>query len=256
LHYNSFSILGRETFLAPVRWTHDGWPVIGSEGTITEIISAPSLPEGPEDTPVWRDDFDGPRLNPCWNFLRNPDPETWTLAARHGFLRLRGSARRLSDLASPAFVGRRQQHFCMEVSALIEFTPDSPGEEAGLTVLMNNEHHFDMLVGQRNGRRSVGLRRQVGEVVDESPPVEIRSDRVVLGVRCDGTRYHFWCEAPDRVAVGWGSARLLSPEVAHEGGAWSGMYLALTATGNGKPCTAVADVDWFQYQVVGEDGAA
>ena len=70
----------------------------------------------------------------------------------------------------------------------------------------------------------------------------------VLGITCDGTRYHFWCERPDRIELGTLSARLLSPEVAHEGGAWSGMYVGLYATGNGRSCAGPADFDRFLYE--------
>ena len=36
--------LGRETFLAPVSWTADGWPVIGNGGRVEAIMEAPQLP--------------------------------------------------------------------------------------------------------------------------------------------------------------------------------------------------------------------
>ena len=44
--------IGRETFLAPVVWTEDGWPVVGENGTISLEMSGP-LPGKVE--PVVRD---------------------------------------------------------------------------------------------------------------------------------------------------------------------------------------------------------
>jgi alpha-N-arabinofuranosidase len=31
-------------------------------------------------------------------------------------------------------------------------------------------------------------------------------------------------------------------------GGFTGVYLAMYASGNGAPCTAPADFDWFDYQ--------
>lgn len=50
--------LGRETFLAPVQWTEDGWPVVGENGTIALQMEG-ELP-GPKPTQRnrdFRDDF-------------------------------------------------------------------------------------------------------------------------------------------------------------------------------------------------------
>lgn len=64
--------IGRETFLAPVVWTEDGWPVVGENGTISLEMSGP-LPGKVE--PVVRDfeeTFTGETFAPAYNFLRNP----------------------------------------------------------------------------------------------------------------------------------------------------------------------------------------
>jgi xylan 1,4-beta-xylosidase len=246
LHYNSFSILGRETFLLPVTWTSDDWPVVSEDPEAGRFFPDPAGVRGPECR--WQDDFEQPGLGPEWNFLRNPGADTWSLSERPGFLRLKGSPERLDDLASPAFIGRRQEHFQMTASALVEFIPSAEHEEAGMTVFMNNEHHAELFITLRNGRAAVLLRRRVGDVVDVSAPVDVEGAAVTLSITCDGTRYHFWCERPDRFEFGSLAARLLSPEVAHEGGAWSGMYVGVYATGNGRPCAGPADFDRFLYE--------
>lgn len=37
--------LGRETYLAPVRWDKDAWPVVNSNGTISLKMDVPTLPQ-------------------------------------------------------------------------------------------------------------------------------------------------------------------------------------------------------------------
>ena len=45
--------LGRETFLTPVVWTEDGWPVVGEKGLISPEMDGPLPGESP--IPVNRD---------------------------------------------------------------------------------------------------------------------------------------------------------------------------------------------------------
>src|SRR5690606_33827774 len=128
--FAQFHHMGRETFLAPVAWDADGWPVVNGDGTVEEIMDAEGLPPHPFPEDPVRDDFTLPELRPCWNFLRNPRAETWSLTARPGWLRLTGSAHTLDDLASPAFMGRRQQHADCSAAARLDFWPQNPNEEA------------------------------------------------------------------------------------------------------------------------------
>jgi alpha-N-arabinofuranosidase len=121
--YGPVHHLGRETFLAPVQWTGDGWPVVNGNGKVALHMDTPCLPAHPWPAGPVRDDFDEPVLRPCWNFLRNPYPQDWSLNQRPGSLRLHGSPVTLGDQDSPAFVGRRQQHFVCDVATLLRFEP-------------------------------------------------------------------------------------------------------------------------------------
>src|SRR6185503_17000516 len=93
--------LGRETFLSPVRWTDDGFPEIADQGRAALEMETTLPQEQVSDIPP-RDDFGETSLAHCWNFLRNPNPELYSLKERPGYLRLRGSAHGLDDVASPA----------------------------------------------------------------------------------------------------------------------------------------------------------
>jgi alpha-N-arabinofuranosidase len=134
LRYDSATMLGRETFLAPVEWTADGWPVVGEGGTIPETFKTDFLPAQEPFVRLWRDDFDRAELDFCWNFLRNPYEADWNLRERAGYLRLRGSPVTLSDWDAPAFVGRRQEDFRMRTTCMLDFMPSAENEEAGLSV--------------------------------------------------------------------------------------------------------------------------
>jgi alpha-N-arabinofuranosidase len=196
-----------------------------------------------------RDDFTSSILAPCWNFLRNPDPGLYSLGERSGYLRLRGSAHGLDDVASPAWVGRRQCHWAVRAMICVEFQPAADREEAGLVVRMNERHHYEVFHTLRAGEPSVVLRRRIGSLraeVASRPLSPSETSRLVLAVDADRDRYVFryGCSENDLRPLGEGETRYLSTEVA---GGFTGVYFAMYATGNGTPCVRPADFDWFEY---------
>ena len=239
--------LGRETFLAPVRWTADGWPVVNENQTVLlEREFENALPPHPWPVEKGRDDFDSTRLDFCWNFLRNPRAEDWSLTENPGSLRLRCSPVTLDELDSPAFLGRRQQHFECVVSAHVDFTARSENEEAGLTVLLDNQHHYDIAVTLRGGKRTAVVRRRIGTLTAEVACEILPDGPVVLSITADRSNYALGFQPPGGEAriLATGEVRYLSTEVA---GGYTGVYFGLFATSRGKPSKNAAHFDWFDY---------
>jgi xylan 1,4-beta-xylosidase len=240
--------LGRETFLSPLGWAEDGFPLIGDQGRVALEMETPLPLESTPDA-AERDDFASKKPALHWNFLRSAVPALYSLDERPGFLRLRGSAHGLDDVASPAWVGRRQCHFALRAAACLEFRPETENEEAGLVVRMNEQHHYEIFVTLRAGRPSVVLRRRIGSLRAEvachhlSPS---EASRLVLAIEADRARYVFSYGQPenDLRPLGDGETRYLSTEVA---GGFTGVYFAMYASGNGAPCKQPADFDWFDY---------
>jgi xylan 1,4-beta-xylosidase len=240
--------LGRETFLSPVVWADDGFPVFGHHGRVALEMETP-LPVEAVTTAIERDDFEAGSLAPSWNFLRNPEPALYSLHERPGFLRLRGALQGLDDVASPAWVGKRQRHFAVRAAVCVEFHPETEGEEAGIVVRMNERHHYEIFVTQRGGRPSVVVRRRIGTLRAEvavRPLEPDQASRLVLAVDAERSKYVFSCGPSEQelATLAEGETRYLSTEVA---GGFTGVYFAMYASGNGAPCRAPADFDWFEY---------
>ncbi len=89
----SWHHLGRETFLAPLHWDPQGWPVVNDGRPIALDMQVRGLPANPTPTVATsaRDDFDAP-LGPAWNFLRNPVRESYSISERPGWLTLHGTS--------------------------------------------------------------------------------------------------------------------------------------------------------------------
>lgn len=238
--------LGRETFLAPVIWAKDGWPVIGNQGTVDYEMEAELLPLVPWEVKAKRDDFNDTKLDCCWNFLRNPKEEDWSLGARQGSITLNGSEITLNDSASPAFIGRRQEHFSCRVLTLLDFEPSADGEEAGLTVLMNERFHYEIAVTKLESKKCIIFRRRIGSLWKVEYCQEYAPGQVTLEIRANDDTYNFYYAEPGKesVKVGEGECSLLSTEVS---GGFTGVFFGLYATGNGRKSGAPAYFDWFDY---------
>ncbi|PFO06319.1 glycoside hydrolase 43 family protein [Bacillus sp. AFS076308] len=238
--------LGRETFLAPVDWNDEGWPIIDAQVEL-EMDGRTLKIENKEQLSC-KDDFNETALDFSWNFLRNPSEESWSLTDRPGYLTLYGSSTSLDGLESQAFVGRRQQHFECKVSILLEFSPTEEGEEAGLTVFMNERFHYEIALGMRDGVKKVFIRRRIGSLWKVEAEHVYGEDVIILTVNADPKNYTFSYQQPGEKStiLGSGECLLLSTEVA---GGFTGVYFGLYAAGNSQKKSTPAYFDWFEYSI-------
>jgi len=155
-----FWTTGRETFLLPVTWTDDGWPLILPPGErVPYILPAPKSPFPDLRPPssastltgnfTWRDEFDAPALSPLWMMLRSPKETWWNLDRTRGALSLTPRTDTLSDRGNPSFFGRRVQHATFEAATALTVSTDSR-VTAGLAAFQNEAQHFYLGV-RRNG---------------------------------------------------------------------------------------------------------
>lgn len=144
-----FSPMGRETFLLPVKWTADGWPVILPANERVPLVC--KSPRGVEvkqsdDLPLngnftWRDEFDKPTLSFAWIMLRAPK-ETWVrIDTNASKLCLIPRAERLSGRGNPSYLGRRVQHPRFAAATALE-VPTESGVSAGLAVVQSERFHY------------------------------------------------------------------------------------------------------------------
>ncbi|MGW0086854.1 glycoside hydrolase family 43 protein [Streptomyces sp. NPDC003393] len=248
-YFPAFHVLGRETFLAPVRWV-DGWPTVDPVG---ESHPAPAAWH-PFPARSGRDDFDAPALAPYWLSPRSRPDGSWSLSRRPGWLTLTATGDSL-DRCGHTLVGRRQQHPDCRAAARLD-----PGSgRAGLSVRLDEAHHYDLEIG--GGTASVVVRigparQRIAEHPVPPGPltlhVEIRTSEVppptvtAAGERAPGLR----SGGPDAIAfsveTGEGTValaeldgRYLSTEVA---GGFTGRVIGMYATAGS------ADFDWFDYR--------
>jgi alpha-N-arabinofuranosidase len=238
--------LGRETFLVPVRW-EDEFPIFSpGTGRVEFTYPSPNLPEKVWDTEKNREEFDTTTLALHWNFLRTPREEFYSLKERPGYLRLKLRPQKLSELANPSFVGRRQQDINFRAETAFEFTPRNEKECAGLVLIQNNNFHFQFVVTKDPGPTIHLIKRVDGaeEVLAEKP---IMDGAIYLKIEAHEQEYSFYfANKPEewQVLVENIDGRILSTPVA---GGFVGTYIAMYASSNGQISNNHADFDWFEY---------
>ncbi|MGF9696839.1 glycoside hydrolase family 43 protein [Paenibacillus sp. MABNR03] len=252
-----YSVLGRETFLAPVIW-NEGWPHIdNNEGTVSlDMVvqrlpmTVPAIPESHASIVEGREDFDA-ELGPQWLFVRNPSEGACSITEKPGFLTLYGQESGLSDVGQITFIGRRQQHLQASFTASMSFVPAVDGEEAGLCIRRDEDAHYELGVRRSEGRNMIFARLTVrGEsrIVHES---ETEADVLRLRIESTEKEYKLSCSADGEnwLSVGSGAARAISPEDFVHKMCFTGAVVGLYATGNGQASCTPARFDWFEYVI-------
>lgn len=139
---------GRETFLLPVNWIKET-PVILEKGVeLPTMVTSKNWKENttgisPEPFSgnfTWRDNFEDEKLSLRWLFIRTPQKHWWKL--ENNQLQITGTSVSINEIASPAFIGHRQQHTDFMVTTKMSFTPATDQNIAGLVCYQNEKNHL------------------------------------------------------------------------------------------------------------------
>lgn len=240
-------LLGRETFLAPVRWDEGAWPVVNADGTLYPQMNVPTLPQQPVAPKPARTEFDADTLAYDWVYVRNPHPENYEL--KKGRLVLKATPvglERIDD--SPTLVCRRQEHMSFSATTSLRLRDASAGDEAGLTVYMYEDAHSDLVLRHgADGQNYLVLRHKMGLLTHEEPGVPVGRGEVWLRVTSESQYYAFSYSTNGREfhELGKLNCRYLSTETV---GGFTGIMLGLFATSVLPGSEARAEYDFFDYE--------
>lgn len=188
--------LGRETFLTPVSWTKDGWPIAGINGYIDLKMSAPLPGEAPVPaTHNFHDNFDTPDFPHEYNFLRNPKLENYIRRCADRQLLLIGTQTSLNEQASPTWLGIRQK--ALNTSTTVKIYPQSEvqGMRLGLTAYYNDAYHYEIYLSKECDSWKVCLAKRVDDIFAVTAQLEIDSPKekgLYLRISSDEESYSFY----------------------------------------------------------------
>lgn len=244
--YDDSHLLGRETFLAPVDWTDDGWPVVNGNGTVSTVVQVERdwEAETQDQSACLEENFKGlPGLE--WNCIGNPDDSAiryteqgCKIAALPG----------LPENKNPPFLGMRQRHFRFSASANFAFCPREEGSEAGIVILSREENRYELCISLLNGRKVLLFKKQCWDITEDKEIGEFNAESFILSVSGTEKGYTFFYRnhSGDEIKAGTGSARLMSQDTAS---GFTGAYLGLYARGRSGTDWAVFN----RFLYAGED---
>lgn len=242
-----YHVLGRETFLAPVDWPKNGWPQVNGNGTVSLNMDVKTLSLHPfEKTPV-RDNFDKESLGFEWQYLRNPIKENYSLTERKNWLRINTLPYTLDEAEAVSLICRRQTEHDFVAATSLELVSSNENEEAGITLMQNSSHHYDLLIRKAKDGYIVQLRVAIGSLRYIAAEEKIKSNKVNLKIKGSPLQYQFYysdSKNGEYKELGKLDTRYLATEVA---GGFTGVMIGLYTSSNGKPSKAKTFYDWFDY---------
>ena len=129
---NGFYTLGRQTLLAPVTWTKDGWFEVGG-GDLSKPLPKPKGGKSGPHGLALSDDFTTDKIGVQWNFFDPKPGESARLSRAGGVMTLKGAGEAPSTGAPLIFVNGDQAY---EIECEIEIDPDT---RAGLILFYDRQ---------------------------------------------------------------------------------------------------------------------
>lgn len=219
--------LGREVFLTPITFGEDGWFTAGHNGTTLTSFETDRISDKIIQQEKQLYTFENTNWNLDWCYLRHPSTENYELGTDK--IKLNGTEVTLDVPASPTFIGLRQKDFNAIISCDINLT----NGEAGITLYMDEHHHYDLAIRKEEGGYKVVERLNIGDIKSIEHAVELGTENhATLIIKSNSERYSFFLHADGKdILLGTAQTRYLSSEVA---GGFTGVIIGLYACGEGS----------------------
>ncbi len=184
--FRDYGSVGRIPYLVPVKW-EDGWPVLGIDGKVPEILEA--LPANKSLIPgiVNSDEFDRksgePALPLVWQWNHNPDNNLWSVSERKGYLRLKTGRIDSLFLKSRNTLTQRTFGPVCSGSTFIDVSNLKEGDFAGLCAFQRKFGQVGVKV--QDGAKYIFMVSNKTDNPTEMQQVPLSQNSVYLKIECD-----------------------------------------------------------------------
>lgn len=230
--YSQYHLTGRETYLVPVEVDENGWLWPGENGTTRAEVETEHLPEDLVQNKVREVTFANTKPEMEWVYLRNYRRENY--AYYDNAVELLGTAESIcTPVGTPTMMLIRQ----CGMEGTVSCTVSVPEGTAGLSVYMDHEHHYDVLVRKTEDGAFIEKRICIGDICYAQESVAVADEDVItahLVICFNPWNYSFMAECHGKMYDLHGNqSKYISKEVA-EG--FTGVMFGLFAEGNGGDC--------------------
>lgn len=241
------------------------WPVVAPEtGRVERTNPVPFQGSSTQSREVvFFDNFDEDVLNLEWNFRRVPKPNTYSLTARKGFLRLFARPEVISERVSASWIGVRQRESDFMYEALMDWSSNCCGAEAGISLLQADNNYIKCTVVHKQGswlmQLVLAIPSKAGDgkspanltILKEQEMKGFKGGQIKFQVISSKDKYSFSYTTSNEVKhftspFGEADANTILSMGGFQGG-YTGAFLGLYCSSNGRPTTDYADFDWIRH---------
>ena len=246
------SSMGRETFLAKVIW-EEGWPVINPGiGKLEDKVELP-LSEYRFKKEITEHDhfrFYGEKLDERLLGIIRQNETMYSLKERPGYLRLFLKKEVISKKEAVSYMGVRQKNYHFEVSAGLEFTPETTDEAAGIVLYQNHLNHLRMEIVKGATGRVFRISSYILSEEKLLREVALATDGLVeIKLRATNQSAEVLVMEKDDLQLVETNINLL-PYTTEEAGGFVGCTIGMYASANGTDSKNHADFEWFSYDAM------
>ena len=250
---NRKSNMGRETFVVPVSWERDMhprkdkilWPVVAPKTGRIERVN-PVIFDGTAHTKdlTFYDDFKQDVLSRAWNFVRVPMPNTYSLDANPGHLRLFTHPNTISRRKRAHFMGIKQTESDFVFTSKMHFNPSGNESAAGIAIVQKDDTYVSFSVR----KKAEGMVVEVVHKNKKIAPIKTQLLKSYKGeirfklVSANDTYTFSYATKGKRYKV---LTTTTADLVLFNG--FTGAHIGLYATSNGQDNTDFSDYDWINY---------
>ena len=248
-----FYNIGRETFIAPVRWDNE-WPIINPDfkeiqpvykASFKEVRELNTIPQSGEFE--YRIKFED-KIDPALLFLRTFD-QSWFKLSKADGITMNLSPETCMGTGNPAFIGKRQQHLLCKASTELNFTARAKNEKAGLLIYQSEFNFYYLCKSIQGGRQVLQIFKGNKQNNNMSliKQVYVGKSKLYLQIEADKSVCNFYYSnnAKDwKLLAGGLDGKYLSTKVA---GGFVGSLFALYATSSGLTSDNKASFKWLDY---------
>ncbi len=260
------SNMGRETHLVPVKWepstvgweevTEGNWqpveylfPVAAPETGKVERYTQLPFPDKPQYyNDAFTDNFDSETLHPEWNFRRVPRPNTYSLDAEKGVLRLFLKPETFKLRERYSLIGIRQKESDFEYRAKMIFAPEKDHEEAGISIFQKDDNYINFTVEKKQGQEIVKVlvkERDKDIQVIKQEGLPGYQGNIIFKLVSKNNQYQYL------YSLDGGQSFVQFTETSDDlviCRSYIGTNIGIFASSNGNPTRAFADFDWVSYK--------
>lgn len=182
--------LGRETFMLPVKWTDDGWPVFLENGsTVPLLVDKPGVTRKENLTFgnfEREDQFNDSTLDQAWLTLRGPATDYYSLTDNPGHLTIKCADVKSTSKEPLPYICRRLHHHNFTADTHMTFLPENDSQLAGMLLLKDETHQYLLARTKKGDSHKLEVRKITEEGSYTIAEVPVTSDLSAVDFRISG----------------------------------------------------------------------